>query len=55
MIAGTDLDNDGYICQRGEACGGYPVLDAVLDGQQLQLTGNRSDLDFQVEIGRAHV
>jgi len=48
VIAGTDLDNDGYICQRGEACGGYPVLDAVLDGQKLQLTGNRSDLDFQV-------
>lgn len=25
LIAGTDLDNDGYICGAGEACGGYPV------------------------------
>lgn len=48
VIAGTDLDNDGYICQRGEACGGYPVLEAVLDSQHVLLSGNRSDLDFQV-------
>jgi len=48
LIAGTDLDNDGYLCQRGEACGGYPVLEAVIDGQGIEVTGNRSDLNFQV-------
>jgi serine protease len=48
LIAGTDLDNDGYLCQRGEACGGYPVLEAVIDGQGIEVTGNRSGLDFQV-------
>jgi serine protease len=47
VIAGTDLDNDGYICQRGEACGGYPVLEAVIDGQGVALSGHRSDLNFQ--------
>lgn len=48
IIAGTDLDNDGYICQRGEACGGYPVIEAVIDGQGVEIKGNRSDLNFQV-------
>ena len=48
IIAGTDLDNDGYICQRGEACGGYPVIEAVIDGQGVEVRGNRSDLNFQI-------
>lgn len=48
IIAGTDLDNDGYICQRGEACGGYPVIEAVIDGQGVDVRGNRSDLNFQI-------
>ena len=26
LIAGTDLDNDGFICGNGEACGMYPTL-----------------------------
>ncbi len=26
IVAGNDLDNDGFICNRGEACGGYPLL-----------------------------
>lgn len=48
VIAGTDLDNDGYICQRGEACGGFPLLEAVIDGQAVVVGSGRSDLDFQV-------
>lgn len=48
VIAGTDLDNDGYICQRGEACGGYPLLEAVIDGQAIAVGSGRSDLNFQV-------
>ena len=27
IIAGSDLDNDGFICDGGEACGSYPTLD----------------------------
>lgn len=48
VIAGTDLDNDGYICQRGEACGGYPLLEAVIDGQAIAVGSGRTDLNFQV-------
>lgn len=29
IIAGTDLDNDGFICDSGEACGAYPTLDVL--------------------------
>jgi serine protease len=35
LVAGTDLDNDGIICQAGEACAEYPV------------TGLRQRLDIQ--------
>jgi serine protease len=27
VVAGSDRDNDNYICDPGEACGGYPTLD----------------------------
>jgi serine protease len=27
IIAGTDADNDGFICDAGEACGAYPTFD----------------------------
>jgi len=29
VVAGTDSDNDNYICGPGEACGGYPTLDQL--------------------------
>jgi serine protease len=29
LVAGTDLDNDGFICDGGEACGSYPTLDVA--------------------------
>jgi len=46
IVAGTDVDNDGLLCQRGEACGGYPQYGA---GQTvLELTGSRTDLDFEL-------
>jgi serine protease len=38
VFAGTDTDNDGVICDRGEACGAYPTLDQpralVVDGDE---------------------
>jgi serine protease len=48
LVAGTDMDNDGYICDAGEACGAYPTL---AEAQPLVLEGgatDRSGMDFNV-------
>ncbi len=29
IVGGTDSDNDGYICDSGEACGGYPTVELL--------------------------
>ena len=31
VIGGSDIDNDVFICQLGEACGGYPIINALSD------------------------
>ena len=44
IVAGTDSDNDGYICDPGEACGGYPTIDLL---QAIQIVDSgRDDLNF---------
>ena len=43
LFAGTDYNNDFYICDPGEACGGYPNLDSY---SSLVVTGNVSDVNF---------
>ena len=43
LFAGTDLDNDGFIDNGGEALGGYPTL---FDPEQLDLAQDRSGLSF---------
>ncbi|MFZ2649793.1 MAG: S8 family serine peptidase [Burkholderiaceae bacterium] len=48
IIAGGDLDNDDVVCQRGEPCGAFPVLAPGGDLSVIELSGNRSDLGFQV-------
>ena len=48
VVAGSDLDNDDAICQRGEACGAWPLLSANGALETITLTGDRSDLDLQV-------
>jgi serine protease len=48
IAAGGDLNNDNLICQRGEPCGGYPVLAPGRDLGVVELSGNRSDLNFEV-------
>jgi len=48
IYAGTDVDNDGLICQSGEGCGSYPTL-----GDALSITVNGSNvdgIDFITEI-----
>ena len=46
IVAGSDADNDLFICDSGEACGAWLTLD-----QPIRLTpdADRSDLDFPVE------
>jgi len=45
LAAGTDLDNDFFICDPGEACGQYLTLDQPL---RIEVDRNRRDLDFMV-------
>jgi len=47
VTAGTDLNADDAICASAEVCGGYPVL-GTPDAMTINLSGNRSDLDFTV-------
>ena len=46
IVAGSDLDNDGFICNSGEACGAYPTLGTTF--QVLEPTGNLTGIDFTV-------
>ncbi len=43
VVAGTDMDNDGFICDEGEACGAFPTTETILP---ITLTDDRSDLRF---------
>ncbi len=48
IIGGSDIDNDVFICQLGEACGGYPTINALSE-----VDVGESDivnLDFVVDI-----
>lgn len=48
VLAGGDLDNDNFICQRGEACGAYPLLSGGGDPPIVTLSGPRTDLNFEL-------
>ena len=45
VISGTDLDNDGYICDDAEACGAYPVS---ARWEQVRAVGTVTGIDFSV-------
>jgi len=47
LIAGTDLDGNGEICEGGEACGRYPVYS---NDMVLTITGDLAGLDFSTEL-----
>jgi serine protease len=40
IIAGTDMDNDGFICDEGEFCGEYPVLNSP---QEIVVPGDNNE------------
>ena len=44
IFAGSDADNDFFICDAGEACGGWPVLDP--QPVVIQLHQDLNNLDF---------
>jgi serine protease len=43
IIAGTDSDNDNFLCDGGEACGAYRTLDSP---DVILINSDRTDLDF---------
>jgi serine protease len=43
VYAGSDADNDGFICDPGEACGAWPTLNLPV---AVRLPASRSGLDF---------
>jgi serine protease len=47
LVAGSDVDNDGLICEVGESCGAYP-----LQGREevVNVTGDMTGLDFLATI-----
>ncbi|MCG8592035.1 MAG: S8 family serine peptidase [Proteobacteria bacterium] len=52
LVAGTDADNDGFLCDAGEACGVYPTRAAPI---VINVSGNRSGLDFVTDLNGAFV
>jgi len=46
VIAGTDLDNDLFICDPGEACGSWLTIDQPL---AIDLNEDRQDIVFPIE------
>lgn len=48
LFAFSDADNDGEVCDPGEACGAYLTSDQPL---VLEVQGSRSGLDFPVSFG----
>ncbi|WP_372922367.1 S8 family serine peptidase [Roseovarius sp.] len=43
IVAGTDMNNDGFICDAGEACGAFPTLSLF---ESVTIDRDRSGLDF---------
>ena len=49
IVAGSDADNDGFICDSGESCGGYPLLGRM---EAIRVGSNVVDMDFGVSYTR---
>lgn len=50
LVAGTDNDNDQFICDAGEICGAYPTRSLL---SPVRVQGDVSDVDFLVLLGDA--
>ena len=50
LFIGSDMDNDNFICDAGEACGAYPTLNLT---ENLQVTENvEIDIDISFDQSR---
>ena len=45
IVAGTDRNNDGFICDAGEACGLFPIIDSPV---VLEVNQDNMNIDFAV-------
>ena len=45
VVAGTDRDDDGFICDPGEACGAWPAVDAP---HSVEVDGDQAGVDIPV-------
>lgn len=51
VISGSDMDNDGFICDAGESCGAYLALDMPVEiGAGSELTGLDFSSGFEVPL-----
>jgi serine protease len=54
VVAGADLDNNGYICDSGEPCGAYPLSGATLSA--ITLTRGMGRISFPLApVGTGNV
>jgi hypothetical protein len=49
IVAGTDTDNDGFICGASEPCGAYPVLGVEME--PTILSDSRTGVSFDLVAG----
>lgn len=47
IVAGSDRDDDGFICDRGEACGAYPLIDSPTT---VDVNAAITGIDFPVSL-----
>ena len=55
IVAGSDIDNDLFICQLAEACGGYPTIDSfsTVEVGDSAISGLDFVIDIQASFGAA--
>lgn len=47
IMAGSDIDNDSYLCMEAESCGSYPSRNQI---EKIEVDQNQSGIDFTVGI-----
>ena len=47
IYAGSDIDNDGALCQAGEICGGFPITSRI---SPITVDSDTNGIDIQVNV-----
>ena len=50
LLGGTDMDNDGFICEGGELCGGYPSVEQLLP---IKISEDVANLKFSANFSQS--